>query len=205
MSKRIIRFMCASAPLALAATVGQPASAQSIVNGGFESSSFSSWSMAGDSMFSGVTCPGPGASVFEGNCSAFLGTSDAAGSLSQTFSTTVGQSYQVSFAVQYDGGAPAAFSAMFGNDLLYSITNPAATPGFLLETFVTTATSSSSTLAFNFRDDPGFLYLDGVSVAAVPEPATYSLFALGAIALAARKKRFGARDHARAVPGTVAR
>jgi flagellin len=189
-SRQSTRYLVAASSLVLAAALGQPVAAQTIVNGGFESQSFAGWTAGGDSLFSGVTCPGPGATVYQGSCSAFLGTIDAAGSLSQTFATIVGQSYLVSFAVQYDGGTPGAFNATFGNASLYSVTNPVATTGFLVQNLMATATATSTTLSFGFRDDPGFIYLDGVSVAAVPEPGTFGLFAMGAIALAARR-RFG--------------
>ena len=49
-----------------------PARADLVTNGGFETGSFSGWTGTGNTVFNGVTCPGPGATVHGGNCAAFL-------------------------------------------------------------------------------------------------------------------------------------
>src|SRR5206468_1114494 len=76
---------------------------------------------------------------------------------------SVGGHYTVSFAFSPDGGAPSNFSASFGGASLLSLTNPALSP-FTVYSFDTTATAASQALTFSFRDDPGFLFLDAVSV-----------------------------------------
>ena len=91
---------------------------------------------------------------------------------------TVGQFYRITFAFEPDGGTPSFFSAFFGGVPLVSLTNPAAS-GFQSFSFLVQATAANESLAFNFRDDPGFLFLDAASVSAVPEPATLALVALG--------------------------
>jgi hypothetical protein len=45
--------------------------------------------------------------------------------------------------------------------------------------FAATATGTTTALGFNFRDDPGFLFLDSVAVAQVPEPGTMALLGIG--------------------------
>jgi hypothetical protein len=65
----------------------------------------------------------------------------------------------VNFAFLPDGGNPSSFSAV-RRDHSGQPTNPASDWFF---SFGVTATSASTTLQFNFRDDPGFLYGQGRS------------------------------------------
>ena len=155
-------------------------------NGSFETGDFTGWTQTGDSSFNGVTCPGgaPG-----GSCFAFFGPVGTNGGISQTIATTPGASYIVDFWFQPDGGTPSSFSASFGGTTL-SLTNPPASP-FTEYSFGATATAASTTLAFDFRDDPGFLNLDLVSVNQTPLPAALPLFAggLGVMGLLARRRK----------------
>ena len=180
------------AALGFAVLVGGPAHAAPnlLTNGGFETGNFTGWTGTGNTTFNGVQCPGPGPTVFEGNCSAFFGPIGSLGGISQTLnSLTVGDFYTVSFAFEPDGGTPSSFSASFGAANLLSLTNPPGGP-YSVYSFVTQATAASQTLAFNFRDDPGFLFLDAVSVtAAVPEPATLALFGLALAGLGFARRR----------------
>ena len=172
-----------------------PARADLVTNGGFETGSFSGWTGTGSTTFNGVTCPGPGATVHGGNCSAFFGPVGSTGGISQNLATTPGTTYRIDFFFLPDGGNPSSFSATFGGTTLISLTNPPAGP-YQEFSFDVIATLSSTALAFNFRDDPGFLFLDDVSVNAVPLPAALPLFAtgLGALGLLSwrRKKKVAA-------------
>ena len=172
-----------------------PARADLVTNGGFETGSFSGWTGTGNTGFNGVQCPGPGATVHGGNCSAFFGPVGSTGGISQNLATTPGTTYRIDFFFLPDGGNPSSFSATFGGTTLISLTNPPAGP-YQEFSFDVIATLSSTALAFNFRDDPGFLFLDDVSVNAVPLPAALPLFAtgLGALGLLSwrRKKKVAA-------------
>jgi hypothetical protein len=159
---------------------GTAGAASIVVNGGFETGDFTGWTQSGNTGFNGVQCPGPSATVAQGNCSAFFGPVGSTGTISQTLTTIVGQSYDIRFAFLPDGGNPSSFSALFDGFTLLSATNPPASSSFQFLSFVRTANSTSTNLSFTFRDDPGFLFLDAVSVeAAVPEPMTLSLVGLG--------------------------
>ena len=183
---RVLRILGALvATVGLAAGVAGPAHGTNIVvNGSFETSDFFGWDQFGDTGFSGVQCPG---AAPDGLCSAFFGPlSD--GGISQSLSLAVGDTYVVTFSFASDGGTPSDFSASLGGVNLVSLIDPAVS-AFHTLTFVVTATAANETLAFNFRDNPGFLSLDAVSVS-VPEPASLALLgiALGGMGFVRRRK-----------------
>ncbi len=148
-----------------------------VSNGGFESGDFTGWSGSAVVPLNGVYCPGAGA-VPEGNCAAYFGSLGSALTLQQSFATTVGTPYLVNFSFQGDGDVPSSFAVLWGAQTLYSVSNPAGGV-FATFAFSATAVSTITTLAFVTRDDPGFMYLDAVSVTAVPEPSSAALLALG--------------------------
>lgn len=168
-----------------------------LTNGGFENRNFTGWTLAGDTSSTGVACPvGGSPDVAEGSCSAYLSTFTTGGSLSQSFATTIGGKYTLSFEGLFNGDIPSSFSVTVNGTTPLSFVNPLTT---VYQTFVLpfTAVSSSTTLAFSFRDDPGFEYLDNVSVtAAVPEPTTDALLfaGLGMIGFMSRRRGAKPRD-----------
>ena len=176
--------------LVVAVACMAPSYAGSIVaNGGFETGDFTGWTQTGNTGFDGVQCPGPGAAVAAGNCSAFFGPVGSVGGISQVLTTQVGTTYVITFDFLPDGSVPTSFSALFGGTTLISLTNPASSPSFQLMTFSAVAASTSTTLAFNFRDDPGFLLLDEVNVQVAPEPSTVALVGIGVAGLLFWRRR----------------
>jgi PEP-CTERM motif len=174
------------AAVGLAAGMSGPAqAAPNIVNNGsFETGDFTGWTQTGNTGFSGVDGnPGPN----DGNFAAFFGPVGSDGTISQALGTLVGRFYTISFDFEPDGGNPSDFSATWGAQTLVNLTNPPAS-GYQLFSFSRLATSSSTTLAFNFRDDPGFLWLDSVSVS-VPEPGTMALLGIGMAGLWWRRRK----------------
>ncbi len=148
----------------------------------------------------------PGASPDGGNLYAADGGYQI-GTLSQTISgLNVGQTYQLSFyqaSVQqsgYPGNFTASWDVGFGNQTENSATmvNPSLgdTP-WTLQTMDFTASSVSQALSFMAtatNSYPPFLLLDGVSLTAVPEPASFALVGVGVLGLLVlRRKRKVAR------------
>jgi hypothetical protein len=136
-----------------------------VANGGFETGNFTGWNRSGNLGFTSVT-----SSPFYVNSGTFgasLGPVGSDGILSQTLQTAPGQAYIVSFALRSDGLTANDFSASWAGQTFFSQTNmPAA--GWMPLSFTEVATGPSTALQLAFRDDPGFLGLDDVSVIADP-------------------------------------
>lgn len=187
----IARYLCAlAAAIGLAVGMAGPAHAANIVaNGGFETGDFTDWVELDNFTFSDVVCPDPSfvPQPTEGICEGEFGPAGLDGTLAQGLNTVAGQTYVITFDFFSDGGTPSDFSATFGGVPLIALTNPPAN-GYQSFSFLETATSANTTLAFSFRDDPGHLYLDNVGVS-LPEPASAALLGIGLSALFLLRRR----------------
>ncbi len=166
-----------------------------VMNCGFETGDFTDWTRSGNLGFTGVTNGSvEGLSAHSGSYFAFLGPIGSDGFISQTLATTAGATYQLQWFLGSDGGTPNDFDAEINGVPLFSQTNipsTGATYTLYAESFVGTG---SDALTFSFRNDPGYLALDDISVtpalAAVPEPTSVvlllSLIALAGVALRRR-------------------
>jgi hypothetical protein len=153
----------------------RPTSANLIVNGDFETGTFAGWTTTPAATGSdfGVTTLPPAhdtlGAFFSANGSDF-------DSISQTFATTPGALYDLSFFYQVvaDQGAIAnnEFRVLFNGVVVFD--NPNANPGFGPFTFTNLqATGSVTTVEFQARNATlgGFDYLDDVSVTPSPTPS----------------------------------
>ncbi len=142
-----------------------------ILNGGFETWSYNyqtrvytvpDWTFGGNFYYPpGVGTPahsgGAALDVYNYN----LGT----GTASETFATDVGQSYQVTFYVYKGQGSTNSFSAQWNGTTEVSLINYANFGSYQEYQFSAVATSSTSTLQFDFNSGVvGYWFLDDVSV-----------------------------------------
>jgi hypothetical protein len=104
----------------------------------------------------------------------------------------VGQQYNLSFyTTEPDAYQPFSLTASVGGSQI-GVVNSFATSAYQwsLNNFTFTANSATSTLRFDFSDNNfSGVSIDNVSVTAVPEPSTYALFGLGALALVVAYRR----------------
>jgi hypothetical protein len=167
-------------------------------NGGFETGDFTDWKYVGSTNLSfalaadDVDVAGtnalPGASdglfVHSGLSGAYLGQFPSDGSLSQTVTTTAGQQYLISFWLTCVAGqgstTPNDFTVSWNDSTLFSQTNLDAF-GWTNMQFGVPATSTSSTLEFDFNNGPGAFGLDDVRVEIVPAPVVQSATVAGGL------------------------
>ena len=163
-------------------------------NGGFETGDFSDWSFSGNTnaCFAAAIDEGsvgnvlPGVNydqfVHSGLWGAFLGQNGSLGSLSQTLPTVATQYYLLSCwlsSIAYEGSTtPNEFRIKWNGTTLFDQTNMGAF-GWTNLQFIVAATGSATPLEFDFRDDPGALALDDITVQAVPEPVFQTVTLIG--------------------------
>jgi choice-of-anchor C domain-containing protein len=195
-----LKAMLAAAALAALAPMAH-ASSELIVNGGFESSDFSGNFLPMTSGLNGWTITGsvdlinsywqPGA----GNYSLDL-NGNGVGGISQSFATTVGATYHVSFdmAGNPDGGGTDKTITVNGQSFSYDASNSSRgdmkwqSRGF---NFVATSTSTTLSFAGSEQNQYWGAALDNISVTAVPEPETYAMLlaGLGLVGAIARRRK----------------
>jgi len=133
-----------------------------VQNSGFETGDFTGWTWTGNT---GATFVGTGNYAHSGTYGAALGPVGSDGYLSQNLSTVVGDVYNISFWHFGYNGIPNDFIASFGGAVLLSYVNDTTQPtAYTQYNFAFTATSTSSLLQFEYRNDPSYQGLDDISV-----------------------------------------
>jgi len=181
-----------------------------VVNGGFETGSFSGWTVTGNTtpcLFVGTTndprcIPTTGIGPHSGNYAAELGNAGGDAFLSQNLATTAGTTYELTFwlAVQNYGTPLNDFSVTWNGKQIFSETNITSQGYTEYEFTGLAATGNSTALTFGFRDDPSYLVLDDVSVVdppSTPEPGTLGLFGAPLVLALLRPRRSWAATVAR--------
>lgn len=188
--------------LGLGLMLGGQATAGSnlVANPGFETGSFSDWTVSGTistmPKYTYVTDVTYAYGPHSGSYYALIGAESTDPlTLSQTISTIAGDQYTFSWYLASDSSEENQFTATW-NGSTVSSQSDIGVQGYTLYSFTETATSSSTTIAFSIYNNPGYFYLDDVSVTqnpislfAVPEPSSLVLGGLGAIAVIAVSRR----------------
>ena len=169
------------------------AAAQVVTNGDFETGDFTGWTLSGDTNsmiidFSKATNSIPGYSTsgiipYSGSYEAALATSGSGqpGFLSQTFATTAGTDYLLTFWLNNRTGTSNGtneFLVSWNGTNIFNHANLDTTADWTNFQFVVTATETNTVLKFGFYDDLGFnnnyLDLDYINVSLLPSNDNFS-------------------------------
>lgn len=143
-------------------------SSELIQNGGFETGIFdpNTFLLIGIPGWSVTGFPNLIAGAHSGNSALAITTLDVFGATltaSQSFATSFGQSYTVSFALRNAGNGNNSFDVSWEGQSLLSLSNVADQTGYTVYTFHVVANDSTTQLRFSFTNDNTW-NLDDVSV-----------------------------------------
>jgi PEP-CTERM motif len=166
-----------------------------VTNGGFETGDFSGWNASVDLGVSGIDH----VSAHTGNFGAYFGDSGTSGSISQSFATVAGTSYDIDLWLRSDGLVPNGLQVLWNGTTVYSVSDFGSLNYAEIVIDPQQAASGLSTLELRAGNDNGFLEMDDITVtAAVPEPTTYALVGAGLLMIWVRRKTASSAQQRRA-------
>jgi hypothetical protein len=215
--KKYITFSCIAACFFFVAAQGKASTNCSAVAGnlvancGFETGDFTGWTLSGNDVpgelnnLYGVEAgadPTDNVSPLDGTYQAFFGDQiPNATTLSQSFATTSGDQYTITFWAAQSTATSGTELGECCNELLASFAGTTgldqtdiAVEGYTKYSFTETATSGTSTLDLTLGDDLGYFQVDDVSVVnttpvVTPEPESLWLFGTGLLTLVGAARR----------------
>ena len=181
--------IAACVALCLTVVVTNSFGAQLIVNGDFATGNFTGWSANNMS----ISANNNGIQSLSGD--AYFAYTGNNGSLAQTINTVAGMSYTLSFIANndvnnqlYNPTQCFISASQNGTPIFTNFSNLSIVKSWVQQSYTFTANSNQTTLQLfmNFQPANSQGYIDRISVvgaSSVPEPSTYALFGLSALAL----------------------
>jgi hypothetical protein len=112
--------------------------------------------------------------------------------ISQSFSTSIGSSYNLSFyltGLNDNGAAGETYASIDGGRILNLNNQTPSTWSLQSISFTASQSLTTLSLGLDYSTAPGAAGITGISVIAVPEPSAFSLLAVGLGALAMMRRR----------------
>jgi hypothetical protein len=162
-------------------------------NGGFESGDGAGWTTTWNPAYTGPTNSGSFSAATGCLGSACISTPTAF--LYQDLATVIGQTYDLTFWYANNSPGDEAINelqVLAGGVIVADLINQPQDVVFRQVVTTFTASSGTTRIQFNGRNDPGVVIVDDVFAdvsGAVPEPSTWMLSGVGIVALAFLKRR----------------
>jgi hypothetical protein len=132
-----------------------------VLNCGFETGDFTNWAQSGDLSFTGVDDLSANSGAFGG----FFGPIGDLGYITQTLSTTAGQTYSLTYYIS-NSMTPNHFTVIWDGMIVSDDTDIPDFPYMSVTVDGLTASADGTDLTFGFYNVPSYILLDDVSVVA---------------------------------------